>query len=146
MSNVKEEEAVSKLQCRTEPCETCPYRRDVPSGVWMAHEYEKLTEYDKPTGEQPPSIFYCHTSTDFVCTGWAQCHDRNPRGHELLALRFAAMCDRVLKIPKRTVALFKSGAEAAAHGLREIEAPGRRAIRAVEKVAAARERKARRKG
>jgi hypothetical protein len=138
---------MSKLRCRTEPCETCPYRRDVPSGVWAAHEYEKLPEYDKPTGAQPPLIFHCHTSPDFVCTGWAQCHDAAPRGYELLALRFAIAFGRgVLKIPKRTVRLFKSGAEAAAHGLREIKAPGRRAIRAVAKVAAARQRKARREG
>lgn len=32
------------MKCRTEPCETCPYRRDVPSGVWSADEYRKLIE------------------------------------------------------------------------------------------------------
>lgn len=25
-------------------CESCPYRRDVPSGIWDRSEYAKLTE------------------------------------------------------------------------------------------------------
>ncbi|WP_336794377.1 DUF6283 family protein [Gordonia malaquae] len=42
------------------PCESCPYRRDVPSGVWAESEYEKLRAYDAPTGEQPVRLFLCH--------------------------------------------------------------------------------------
>ena len=38
------------------PCGSCPYRKDVPSGVWAVSEYLKLVEYDRPTGEQPVHV------------------------------------------------------------------------------------------
>jgi hypothetical protein len=134
------------MKCRTQPCETCPYRRDVPSGIWAAHEYAKLPHYDKPTSMQPPEIFHCHTSPQFVCTGWAQCHIvNNPRGHELIALRLAIAFGHELVIPYTDIPFFKSGAEAAAHGMRDIEAPGLRARRAVQKVKAMRKRRMNRK-
>ena len=135
------------MKCRTAPCETCPYRRDVPSGVWSADEYEKLLAYDNCTYGQPPGVFYCHISPNFVCTGWAQVHAAHPRrSYELLSLRLAESLsgDMLKKIPAPTVPLFESGAEAAAHGLRDIERPSREAIQAIRKVAARRARKARR--
>lgn len=130
------------MNCRVKPCETCPYRKDVPSGVWAESEYRKLPEYDLPTGEQPPGIFYCHSSPDFVCNGWAVAHSANPRGHELLALRFAALRNELLmEIPRSDIPLFASGAEAAAHGMKRIERPTREAVRAIRKLQAARARK-----
>ncbi|MEV6909068.1 DUF6283 family protein [Amycolatopsis sp. NPDC051071] len=42
------------------PCRSCPYRRDVPSGVWDISEYEKLARYDRDTGEQPTGLFQYH--------------------------------------------------------------------------------------
>jgi hypothetical protein len=42
------------------PCGSCPYRRDVPSGVWDAAEYEKLPRYDGPMADQPARLFLCH--------------------------------------------------------------------------------------
>lgn len=132
-----------KLVCRTAPCETCPYRRDVPSGIWSAQEYQKLPEYDRPTSWQPPRVFHCHTSPDFVCTGWAQVHGRNPaRGYELLSLRIAACFGRVLeKIPRPAVPLFESGRAAAKHGMKCLNRPSRKAREAVAKILAARARK-----
>ncbi|MFD7961193.1 DUF6283 family protein [Streptomyces zaomyceticus] len=35
------------------PCASCPYRRDVPSGVWSRGDYVKLPLYDGPTWTQP---------------------------------------------------------------------------------------------
>lgn len=46
------------LTVRTEPCSSCPYRRDVPSGVWHREEYEKLLQYDDSTEILP--AFMCH--------------------------------------------------------------------------------------
>jgi hypothetical protein len=34
------------LTCAARPCASCPYRKDVPSGIWAAHEYTKLLAYD----------------------------------------------------------------------------------------------------
>lgn len=69
------------------PCESCPYRRDVPSGVWDASEYRKLPDYDRVTYDQPIALFMCHQGNGHVCSGWAGCHDMQ----HTLAVRFAAM-------------------------------------------------------
>jgi hypothetical protein len=119
------------------PCASCPYRRDVPSGVWHREEYAKLRRYDAPTGEQPPGVFLCHTAPGRVCAGWAGCHD----GVHLLALRFALMLgtmtaddvdatiDYVSPVP-----LFSSGAQAADHGEAEIADPSVSAVKAMAKI------------
>jgi hypothetical protein len=117
------------------PCESCPYRRDVPSGVWAPEEYAKLPLYDRPTFEQPPAVFLCHQQDGRVCAGWAGCHDMD----ESLALRFAAhgmpadtldaIRDHVSPVP-----LWPSGEAAAAHGLAEVDAPGADAERVIAKL------------
>lgn len=124
------------------PCVSCPYRTDVPSGIWSQEEYGKLPLYDGPTGTQPPRLFLCHQHDRAderarVCAGWAGCHD----GDDLLALRVAvssraitvetagAIQDYVSPVP-----LFASGAEAAAHGMREIRKLGPAARQAIHKI------------
>lgn len=42
------------------PCDSDPYRKDVPSGIWDASEYAKLARYDGPTANQPAGLFLCH--------------------------------------------------------------------------------------
>lgn len=127
------------------PCPSCPYRQDVPSGIWHEHEYAKLTEYDGPTGNQSPGVFQCHLTEKRgkkqplrrICGGWAGCHD----GDELLSLRIAAATGLIsLETKQRTidyvspVPLFASGAEAAAHGMRDIQQPSAEASHAVRKI------------
>lgn len=124
------------------PCASCPYRQDAPSGVWAASEYAKLPAYDEPTYAQPARLFLCHQhdrgdDRARVCAGWAGCHD----GDHLLALRVAvasgeitveaadAIRDYVSPVP-----LFASGAEAAAHGVREIRSPGPDACTTIGKI------------
>jgi hypothetical protein len=99
----------------------------VPSGIWAPSEYEKLPGYDGQTGEQAEAgafgLFFCHAAPDFLCAGWAGCHDMA----ENLAMRLhaareqvdPAVYDYVSPVP-----LFSSGAAAAAHGLADIENPG----------------------
>jgi hypothetical protein len=111
------------LTVRNRPCSSCPYRRDVPSGIWAPEEYAKLPRYDAPTGEQPPELFHCHQRQEQVCAGWAGCHDMANN----LAVRFALLRDRVgpeIFDYISPVPLFASGAEAAEHGRREIDSPG----------------------
>lgn len=121
------------LTPRDRPCASCPYRRDVPSGVWEASEYSKLPAYDADTSEQPPAIFMCHQADETVCAGWL--------GHadpaQLLAVRLGvatgtldpAALDYTTDVP-----LFPSGADAAAHGVAEIDRPGDRARRVAGKI------------
>jgi hypothetical protein len=105
--------------------------------VWDDSEYDKLPEYDRPTGEQPPSVFLCHQQDGCLCAGWTACHDMRDN----LGLRVAAAFGAIEREDvgavldyETPVLLFESGAEAAAHGRAEIPAPGRRARRTIDKL------------
>jgi hypothetical protein len=114
----------------------------VPSGVWAAEEYAKLRAYDEPTFSQPTAVFLCHQhdradQAARICGGWAGCHD----GDELLALRVGVSAGEItvatadaIRDYVSPVPLFGSGAEAAAHGLREIHRPGVAACTAMDKI------------
>jgi len=126
------------------PCESCPYRRDVPSGVWVAEEYAKLPAYDRPTPEQPPYLFLCHQQDGRACAGWAGCHDMD----HSLALRFAlhsgvpaetidALLNYVSPVP-----LWPSGSAAAAHGMAGVDAPADDAERLISKLVRRRDERA----
>lgn len=116
--------------CRTRPCPACPYRRDVPSGIWDAEEYAKLLAYDRPTGEQPLAAFACHATPQRLCHGWAVTHSNRGHEHELLALRLLDLTPPDGPAP---VPLFESGQQAAEHGLRD-PLPGPDAIRAIRRL------------
>ena len=115
---------------KARPCGSCPYRRDVPAGVWHPSEYMRLIPYDRPTTEQPVGVFGCHQQDGHLCAGWVGCHDME----ENLALRLsvgggfmtAEEYDACLNY-ESAVPLWVSGMEAAAHGLSEIKEPSERA-------------------
>lgn len=120
-----------KLKAPKVPCGSCPYRRDVPSGIWARSEYDKLPAYDGPTWAQHHGVFMCHQNDGRLCGGWLACHDPQ----ELLALRIAdrvnnnvdpAVFDYTTDVP-----VFASGAEARAHGIKGIRRPGKRARKMV---------------
>ncbi|MFE1784090.1 DUF6283 family protein [Streptomyces sp. NPDC059506] len=124
------------------PCTSCPYRTDVPSGVWSEEDYAKLPLFDGPTWSQSPWLFLCHQHSGDddrarVCGGWAGCHD----GDQLLALRVALAQGEItveaaeaIRGYTSPVPLFVSGAEAAAHGIRDILNPGPDACRVMDKI------------
>lgn len=119
---------------RKTPCASCPYRQNAPSGVWDASEYEKLPRYDGDIPEQESTlVFMCHSQDGCICSGWLG--HRDPA--DLLAVRVALVrgeLDADALEYTTTVPLFESGADAAAHGLREIEQPGDRAQAAIDKI------------
>lgn len=124
---------MSGSTCRKSPCPACPYRRDVPSGVWAHEEYEKLRRYDAPTMEQPVEAFACHATPDRLCHGWAVVHTQRGHAFDLLALRFMF---HDAKVPEEAaVPLFSSGSVAADHGQREIATPSAEAVEAMERLA-----------
>lgn len=128
MSDEREELTTAKA-----PCPSCPYRKSVPSGVWDATEYAKLPDWDGETFEQPAAVFMCHTQDGKLCAGWVGYRDPC----DLLALRIGVARGRVsceVFDYQSPVPLFASGAEAAAHGTAEIEAPGIAAQRVVTKI------------
>lgn len=125
------------------PCGTCPYRRDVPAGVWAAEEYAKLPPYDADTAFQPFGLFMCHQVDGRVCAGWVGCHG----GGQLLAVRLAAadrrMDDEEIRAAVEydcPVPLFPSGAAAAMHGRSGVADPDEPAKRAIGKILSRRSR------
>lgn len=117
------------------PCNTCPYRRDTPPGIWAPEEYRKLPDYDQ--GGLALAPFHCHqetiTGVPTLCRGWVACH-----GFDSIALRL--LCSReVLTVEQIeepcTVELYGSGAEACAAGLAGVPRPDAKARRAIDKLA-----------
>lgn len=132
---------MTAMTARRNPCSSCPYRRDVPSGVWAAKEYELLRTYDGETGEQNPRPFACHQHAESLCSGWLACHDPQ----ELLAIRLGLSSGRIDESVfsyTTDVPVFKSGAEAADHGMREIADPGSAAGAVSEKLLSSNPRRA----
>jgi len=131
------------ITVRKRPCPTCPYRRDVPSGIWAASEYGKLPGYDGDVPEQltarATGLFHCHSQQEHLCAGWAGCHDM----FNNLAMRMhgrdvdPAIYDYVSPVP-----LFASGAEAAEHGKRDLPRPGPEARRKARQLLRMQERRA----
>lgn len=117
------------------PCKSCPYRKDVPSGIWAPEEYEKLPSFDGEIVEQlmkdGTALFLCHQQNNSLCSGWLGCHGPE----NLLAMRLhhehvePETFDYTTDVP-----LFSSGAEAAEHGMKDIEQPGEKAEKTMQRL------------
>lgn len=117
------------------PCVSCPYRKDVPSGVWAAEEYQKLPQYDGEIMDQLQNgghaLFLCHQMNNALCSGWLGCHGPT----NLLAMRLMSEKVELNTFDYTTdIPLFASGAEAAAHGMRDIDTPNAPAQRIVARI------------
>jgi len=119
-------------EIRKEACSSCPYRCDVPSGIWAAETYDMLRPYDKPTGEQPFAVFACHATPTKLCHGWAVTHSGRGHEFELLALRLHGLGPQ--DVPQSDQIFFGSGNEAADHGCRDLSEPSSEAQEAVDKL------------
>lgn len=128
------------------PCATCPYRRDCPSGLWSADEYDKLPEYDKPTHAQPFTAFLCHQDDGRLCAGWTATHDMTQSLGLRMASSVGALAPGTLVAAQdytTDVPLFATGAEAAEHGKRHIDVPPAKARAAAQKIIRKRSRRQR---
>lgn len=109
---------MNKLSPPKKPCGSCPYRKDVPAGIWDVSEYEKLRLYDNSTHQQPFGLFMCHQKDGCICGGWLLTHDRD----HLLALRLHYQrLDASVWSYAPSIDVFASGNEAAEHGISGIE-------------------------
>lgn len=120
------------MNCAKAPCKSCPYRRDVPSGLWHEDEYDKLPNYDGSIVDQAmngaTSVFMCHQQDGRLCAGWVAAHNS-----ELLALRLRGHeIESSVWDYKSPVPVFPSGKEAADHGKRDIATPSTTAISAIK--------------
>lgn len=119
------------LKANKNPCSSCPYRKDHPSGVWHAVEYEKLRKYDN---QEIHGVFLCHQShvtTETVCKGWLEVH------RDSLSVRLAVLDGKIDPADvdvETSVELFESGNAAADHGLSRLLEPSDDASRMVRKL------------
>ncbi len=131
---------MTKLTPRKTPCASCPYRKDVPSGVWEASEYEKLRGYDGRIDEQAMAgatgLFLCHQADGQLCAGWCGCHDM---GDNLAVRLHFSQLDYSVFSYASPVPLFSSGNEAADHGEKDIEEQSGEARETVRKLIRIRE-------
>lgn len=123
------------------PCGSCPYRRDVPSGLWHQEEYDKLPRYDGEIVDQmmkgAVGVFMCHQRDGNLCGGWLACHGPD----NLLALRLTRdPIDPKVWEYQTDVPVFASGAEAREHGIRDIAEPGAKAVKMIDGLVRKRER------
>lgn len=119
------------------PCKSCPYRCDVPSGVWAAEEYERLPAFDGDIPEQLMAgatyLFMCHQDDGHICAGWVACHGPE----NLLALRLHGAAERLdpsVWDYVSPVPVFASGREACDHGKRDLDEPSAVAARTVARI------------
>ena len=123
---------MKKLHCASVPCSTCPYRKDVPSGVWDASEYAKLRDYDN---NEAFATFHCHQEAEIgkptVCRGWLSVH------FESVAARLAVLNEKVTVeelYAEPLVPLYASGNEAADAGMKDIKRPKAKARKAIDRL------------
>ena len=117
-----------KLTCAKRPCASCPYRKDVPSGIWSQEEYDKLPAYDGEIHEQLEmgaiGVFMCHQRDGNLCAGWIAAH----RPENLLAMRITQLrIDESVWDYETDIPVFSSGSEALRHGTRDLHNPGAKA-------------------
>lgn len=115
------------------PCGSCPYRRDVPAGIWHPSEYSKLPAYDRETFAQPTRAFFCHSQDGTVCAGWLASHGP----WQLLAVRLGVGMGHLspgCASYETSVPVFESGKAAARHGLAGVAKPGPKAVELIGKL------------
>lgn len=66
----------------TQPCKSCPYRKDAPLQMWDKYEFDKLLLQDK---EMFGGMYKCHKNNGSCCKGWLINQDN--RNHPNIALR-----------------------------------------------------------
>lgn len=125
---------MTELTVAVNPCESCPYRRDVPPGVWHRSEYEKLRDYDE-THEPALGIFLCHHSPNMeqeaICRGWLTVHA------DSIAVRLAVLQGNVTPDQRDapvTVPLFEDGNQAADAGIKGIRRPNDKARQIINRL------------
>jgi hypothetical protein len=116
------------------PCKSCPYRKDVPSGVWAKQEYDKLPAYDEPMPFQPQALFMCHQQNGCLCSGWLASHGPGNLLAVRIGIRGTGSIDPSVERYTTKVPVFASGTEARAHGIRDIQQPDQKAQKAVARL------------
>lgn len=131
---------VEPLKVLKSPCSSCPYRKDVPPGVWHESEYEKLRGYDD---NSTLGVFLCHHTSgerQTVCRGWLYVHQDSVAARLACATGAVTVDQLFAEVP---VECYGSGNEAADAGLAGVEKPTVEAVLMGRKIRAAKQRRTR---
>ena len=122
------------LKCPKKACDTCPYLKATPSGIWSEEEYRKLPKYDD-NESLTLSIFHCHqenaTGVPTVCRGWVS------TARESISVRLGVLQGLIAveDLPNGLEdAYYSSGHEACEAGLRDIDDPSEEALELLNKL------------
>lgn len=117
-------------------CDSCPYRRDVPPGVWAKEEYDKLPLYDCDAPMPALSSFLCHqshaTEIATVCRGWLSVH-RDSVAARISQIKGELLPEDIPTADESNV-YYESGAEAAKAGKRGVRRPSKAAKQKVRNL------------
>lgn len=70
------------IDCKTSPCNNCPYRKDAPLQHWSIDEFKDLIAKDS---SYMGATYGCHKNDGKLCTGFVM--DQDKRGVPSIALR-----------------------------------------------------------
>lgn len=76
----------------TQPCKSCPYRKDAPLKLWDKYEFDKLLLEDK---QMFGGTYKCHKNDGSCCKGWLINQDK--RNHPNLALRMLFIKENITR-------------------------------------------------
>jgi hypothetical protein len=119
------------------PCGSCPYRQDAPSGLWHISHYMMLPLFDLESVGQPANVFGCHQNNGHLCSGWVATHDMEESISMRIAVQAGIITEETLDACldyETSVPLFESGAEACLHGIRDYENPSKRTKKMADKM------------
>jgi len=86
----------------TQPCNSCPYRKDAPLGLWDKSEFDKLLEEDK---KQFGATYRCHKNDGSCCKGWLINQDKRNQPNinlRLMLLKSGVKRDYLDKLKSNT--------------------------------------------
>lgn len=129
-----EKAPVEPLTVLPQACNTCPYRKDTPPGIWDTSEYLKLPAYDD-RNRMDLGVFHCHNQAQgevgTVCRGWLSVHGDG------LVVRLAVITGLIRPgdVPYDVEpGLYPSGAAACRAGLAGVPRPSKAARKEINKL------------
>lgn len=134
-----------KLHIPKKGCDTCPYRRDTPSGIWSEEEYRKLAKFDEPSigplglpDDNLFSTFHCHqenaTGKPTACRGWVWTHGDTVGFRMAMFNGLIDPSDPNMPQEDESHIYYDTGVEACEAGMVDIEEPSFEALLKVDSL------------
>lgn len=77
---------------KTQPCKSCPYRRDAVLRHWSIEEFQDLLDNER---DYFGAVYGCHTKDGSVCIGWLM--DQDKRRFPSISLRLSLSRNKITR-------------------------------------------------